>query len=130
MPISRVVLLLPADLRPEYREPVARLQALLRRRGIEVSDSGEGVLAAPGALTGLGGLLLDHLNGNDRPCGLLNTGGYYSELMKTVDDGLLESLVRETQRGRLIVERDPEILVQAVADYLPPETRRQGGGAH
>jgi hypothetical protein len=33
--------------------------------------------------------------------------------------------VRESQRGMLIVDRDPAALLRAMADFRPPETRRQ-----
>ena len=62
--------------------------------------------------------------GPERPCGLLDTDGYFSHLLTNTDDGLIERFVRESQRGRLIVEPDPAALVQALAEYRPPETRR------
>ena len=59
-----------------------------------------------------------------KPCGLLNTGDYFTGLLEAVPDEVVERFVRETQRGRLIVNRDPAELLRAMGDYRPPETRR------
>jgi uncharacterized protein (TIGR00730 family) len=62
--------------------------------------------------------------GRQKPCGLLNTADYYTALLRGADDDLLELFARESQRGLLIVERDPAALLRAMADFRPPETRR------
>ena len=59
-----------------------------------------------------------------KPCGLLNTADYYTALLKGADDDLLDLFARESQRGLLIVDRDPAALLRAMADFRPPETRR------
>lgn len=95
----------------------------------ELVELGDGFLALPGGPATLQQLFATGLpeHGNDaKPCGLLNTADYFSGLLRTGDDAVLERFVRETQRGRLIVERDPAALLRALADYRPPETRRQG----
>jgi predicted Rossmann-fold nucleotide-binding protein len=123
--LSRVVLLEGEVTRSSFRQDAEGLRALLRGKGIGIVDEGgDGVIALPGGLPALDGLL-DQLDGNDHPCGLLNTNNYYTDLLKTTADGVVDRFVRETQRGRLIVQRDPALLVQAMAEYLPPETRRQ-----
>jgi len=95
----------------------------------ELAELGDGFLALPGGPAPLDQLFatgLPERGGDGKPCGLLNTADYYTGLLKTVGDAMLERFVRETQRGRLIVERDPAVLLRAIADYRPPETRRQG----
>ena len=62
--------------------------------------------------------------GRQKPCGLLNTADYYTSLLKGADDDLLDLFARESQRGLLIVDRDPAALLRAMADFRPPETRR------
>lgn len=94
----------------------------------ELAEAGDGFLALPGGpgnLEQLFATALSDVRGETRPCGLLNTGDYFSELLKSGDDAVLTRFVRETQRGRLIVERDPAVLLRALADFRPPETRRQ-----
>jgi predicted Rossmann-fold nucleotide-binding protein len=91
----------------------------------------DGFLALPGGPETLEELLGRCLpargtaGGNEPACGLLNTLNYFSEQLKTGGDRVVELFVRESQRGRLIVERDPAELLRAMAEYRPPETRRQ-----
>ena len=94
-------------------------------------DAGEladGFLALPGGVDSLQGLFVLLTSGRARdaepPCGLLNVDDYYTGLLKTADDLTVERFIRETQRGMLIVDRDPDALLRAMADFRPPETRR------
>ena len=88
----------------------------------------DAVLALPGGMSSLRPLQAicgpDQPQGRQKPCGLLNTADYYTGLLKGADDDLLELFARESQRGLLIVERDPAVLLRAMADFRPPETRR------
>ena len=63
----------------------------------------------------------------EKPTGLLNTEGYFTALLKNESDAAVERFVRETQRGMLIVDSDPESLLRSMADFRPPETRRLHG---
>ena len=93
----------------------------------ELAELGDAVVALPGGpatLAELFAIALPERGDGSKPCGLLNTADYYSELLKTGDDGVIERFVRETQRGCLVVERDPATLLRALADFRPPETRR------
>lgn len=60
----------------------------------------------------------------ERPTGLLNVAGYFTSLLKTETDAAVERFARESQRGMLIVDPDPESLLRTMAEYRPPETRR------
>ena len=61
---------------------------------------------------------------SEQPLGLLDSGGYYSALLKSASDGDVDRFVLESQRGRLIVATSAEDLLRRLADYRPPETRR------
>ena len=125
MPFRRVVLL-EGEATTPFRDEVDRLRSALRSKGIGiVSEGGDGFIALPGGVPGLD-LLFAHLDGHDLPCGLLNSSGYYRDLLKHTPDSVMDRFVRESQRGRLIVQHDPDALVQAMVEYAPPETRRQG----
>ena len=125
MPLRRLILLEPSN-QDGFREARDTLRGVLSGKGIAVvPDAADGFIAAPGSLTSLSELFTNYLAGNDLPCGLLNTANYYTDLLKTTEDSVVDRFVRETQRGRLIVQRDPHDLVQAMVEYLPPETRRQ-----
>jgi predicted Rossmann-fold nucleotide-binding protein len=125
MPLRRVVLLEGEPTRTRFRDDADRLRVTLSTKGIGiVSEDGDGIIALPGGVPALD-VVMDQLDGNDRPCGLLNSSDYYTDLLKTTSDSVVDRFVRESQRGRLIVQRDPAELIQAMADYQPPETRRQ-----
>lgn len=124
MPVRRLVLLEPSS--HEFGDTLDTLRGVLSSKGITVvPEAGDGLIAAPGSLNSLSELFTTYLAGNDLPCGLLNTANYYTDLLKTTEDNVVDRFVREIQRGRLIVQRDPHDLVQAMVEYLPPETRRQ-----
>jgi uncharacterized protein (TIGR00730 family) len=88
----------------------------------------DAVLALPEGMSSLRPLEAiwgpDEPEGRRKPCGLLNTADYYTSLLRSADDDLLELFARESQRGMLVVDRDPAVLLRAMADFRPPETRR------
>lgn len=100
----------------------------IAERNAVLADLADGFLALPGGLGSLDELFeiwtWGHLGYHDKPCGLLNRADYFTGLLRSVDDSLVERFVRETQRGMLIVDRDPEVLLRALAEFRPPETRR------
>ena len=87
----------------------------------------DGFIALPGGSERLEQLLQAGSEGAAaaRPCGLLNTGDFFTTLLGSEADAVLERFVQETQRGRVIVDRDPARLLQAMLEFRPPETRRQ-----
>ena len=98
----------------------------LEERNAALADRSDGFLALPGAFGSLEELFAIWSWGgpHEKPCGLLNRADCYTGLLSTPSDALLDRYVRESQRGRLIVDRDPAVLLRAMADFRPPETRR------
>jgi uncharacterized protein (TIGR00730 family) len=105
-----------------------RVVESMHERKAEMADLSDGFLALPGGLGTLEELFeiwtWGHLGYHQKPCGLLNTSEYYTSLLKFVDDMVVEKFVRETQRGMLIVDRNADTLLSAMAEFQPPETRR------
>lgn len=135
MAFRRVCLLAapPATGAPEWQADADAVAALLSENGLMAvppgeADSADGFLALPGGVSSLEALF-EHWGGGAGltatvPCALLNTGDYYTRLLRGAGDATMERFVRETQRGALIVDRDPAMLLRALADFRPPETRR------
>ncbi len=62
--------------------------------------------------------------GQEQPLGLLDEDDYYSRLVGQAADPVLDRFFSETQRGRLVVGKNPADLLRRLAEYRPPETRR------
>jgi hypothetical protein len=97
-------------------------------RDAELVAKAEAFLALPQGLANLDELFQlwswQHKSDPEKPAGLLNVAGHFSTLLRGETDAAMERFARETQRGLLIVENDPETLLGALADFRPPETRR------
>lgn len=91
-------------------------------------EKADAILALPQGIANLDELFQlwswQHAGDPERPTGLLNTGGFFTSLLKDESDAAVERFVRESQRGMLIVDADLESLLRAMADFRPPETRR------
>lgn len=55
-----------------------------------------------------------------KPCGLLNSAGYYDALTAFLDHAAGEQFVRPEHRNMLVVESDPAALLDRFAAYAPP----------
>jgi uncharacterized protein (TIGR00730 family) len=103
-----------------------RILPSLEARNDTLADLSDGFLALPGGVESLEDLfgIWTWAGGHEKPCGLLNRADYYTNLLRTPNDALLDRYVRERQRGMLIVDRDPAALLRSMAEFRPPETRR------
>jgi len=62
---------------------------------------------------------------HDKPVGLLNVDDYYTPLVDFLDHATKLGFVREAQRGLLLSEREPEVLLEALArTEMKPLPRR------
>lgn len=97
-------------------------------RDASMVEKADAFLALPQGIANLDELFQlwgwQHPGDSERPTGLLNVAGYFTALLKDESDAAVERFVRESQRGMLIVDADPESLLRAMADFRPPETRR------
>ncbi len=64
------------------------------------------------------------LNMHQKPCGLLNTAGYYDALVRFVDHAVDEEFIRPQHRDMLVVESDPALLLDRYAIYEPPNVSK------
>ncbi|BFH60025.1 TIGR00730 family Rossman fold protein [Paenibacillus azoreducens] len=56
---------------------------------------------------------------HNKPIGLLNVRGFYNPLMAMLEHTVKEGFMREENLELLIVESDPEILVERLLHYVP-----------
>ena len=64
-----------------------------------------------------------------KPCGLLDAGGYYTDLARFLDHTVAEEFVRPPHRAMLLVEREPAALLDRFAAYVPPVVQKWVGRA-
>ena len=87
---------------------------------VEMSD---GFIAMPGGFGTLDELseILTHnqLRISDKPIGLLNTEGYYNDLLKFIDTAVDSGFVRAEHRDNIIVSPDVEELIEKMNNYKP-----------
>jgi uncharacterized protein (TIGR00730 family) len=55
-----------------------------------------------------------------KPIALLDVAGYWRPFLDFVDHAVAERFVRAEHRAMLLVERDPESLLDRLADHTPP----------
>lgn len=55
-----------------------------------------------------------------KPCGILNIKGFYSPLLSFLDHAVSEGFLREVHRSLVLVEQDPERLLDKLINYRPP----------
>ena len=60
---------------------------------------------------------------HDKPVALLDVDGFWQPLIRALDHMTDEGFVRERFRRTLIVEKDPEALLDALVAWRAPETR-------
>lgn len=61
---------------------------------------------------------------HQKPCGFLNTTGFYDQLLGFLDHQRDEGFVKDEMRDMLKVAESPSDLLQAFRDYDPPSTAK------
>jgi uncharacterized protein (TIGR00730 family) len=57
---------------------------------------------------------------HQKPVGLLNLNGFYDELLRFLDYVVKQGFIRPVHRNLLIVESDPEKLLERLNEFRPP----------
>ena len=56
-----------------------------------------------------------------KPCGLLNVSQYYSKLIEFLDHTVAEQFIRPEYRAIVLVDENPDALLDKLATYEPPQ---------
>jgi hypothetical protein len=56
-----------------------------------------------------------------KPVGLLNVAGYFTPLLSFLDGAVGAALLRAEHRALLIDDRDPALLLDRMATFVPPD---------
>lgn len=107
--------------------PDLRVVDTLHERKKAMADLARGFVALPGGVGTLDELFeiicWSQLAIHDHPIGLLNTDGFYDKLVDFLDHAAAEQFLRIDPRQALVVEADPQRLLDRMAAYQPPRRR-------
>ena len=105
-----------------------RIVGSMHERKALMSDLSEGFIALPGGTGTLEEffevLTWAQLGEHEKPCGLLNVAGYYDPVLTVFDRMVQADFLSESNRALLLVESDPERLLQRFDYYEPPKTAK------
>lgn len=95
----------------------------MHERKTLMAELSDGFIALPGGIGTLEELFeiwtWAQLGFHQKPCGLLNIESYYDSLIQFLDHILAEQFVKTHHRNMLIVESDPEKLLNQYINYQP-----------
>jgi hypothetical protein len=95
----------------------------MHERKMLMAELSDGFIALPGGIGTLEELFeiwtWAQLGFHDKPCGLLNVEGYYDSLIKFLDHVRAEQFVKKHHYDILIVDTDPDALLDRYVNYQP-----------
>ncbi len=100
----------------------------MHARKQKMYDLSDAFIALPGGIGTLEEffeiLTWSQLGLHKKPCGILNTDGYFDHLLKFLDHMVDEKFLKEKNRNLYLTESDPKFLLQRMKNYLPePEAK-------
>lgn len=111
-------------------ENLAKLHvvASMHERKAMMAELSDGFIALPGGWGTLEEifeiLTWAQLGFHDKPCGLLNIGGYYDHLVGFLENSFEQQFVNELYRPMLMTSDKPVSLLDQFASYKAPKVRK------
>lgn len=100
----------------------------MHERKARMAELSDGMIALPGGLGTIEeffeALTWAQLGMHAKPCGLLNTLGYYDRLLRFLDDAVEQQFVEETHRAMVVVAAAPDELLAKFESYQPPTANK------
>lgn len=100
----------------------------MHERKLRMAEFADAFIALPGGFGTLEEfcevLTWNQLGILSKPCGLLNTAGYYDGLLGLFDHGVEEQFMRAGHRASVLASADPVELLQRLAEYEPAVVRK------
>jgi uncharacterized protein (TIGR00730 family) len=104
--------------------PDLRVVGSMHERKALMAELSDGFLAMPGGIGTLEEffevLTWAQLGEHSKPCGLLDIDGYFSHLLAFLDHAVGERFLRAEHRAMLMVESDPNVILDRFEAYQPP----------
>ncbi|MEX2529218.1 MAG: TIGR00730 family Rossman fold protein [Gemmatimonadota bacterium] len=100
----------------------------MHERKAQMAALSDAFIAAPGGLGTLEEFFematWAQLGFHRKPCGILDVDGFYRPLVQLLDRGVKEGFIQETHRRMILVDGDPEQLVDLLFSYSAPPVPR------
>ena len=100
----------------------------MHERKALMAELADGFVALPGGIGTLEELFevwtWAQLGYHSKPCGLLNVAGFFDRMSSFIDHVVEQDFLEPRHRGMLIVERDPQAMLDRLTAYVPPRIRR------
>ncbi len=101
-----------------------RIVGSMHERKALMTELAGGFIALPGGLGTIEEmfevLTWAQLGIHRKPCGLMDVAGYYTRLLEFVDHAVAERFIEPEHRAMLLMDSDPERLLQRFQNYQPP----------
>jgi len=101
-----------------------RIVDSMHERKALMAELSDGFIALPGGIGTIEEfvevLTWAQLGIHTKPCGLLNSAGYYDRLLGFFDQMLAEGFIRPACRSTILVEQEPARLLAAMEQYRSP----------
>jgi hypothetical protein len=105
-----------------------RIVRTMAERKAMMADLSDGFISLPGGTGTLDEtfemLTWSQLGEHDKPSGLLDVDGYYSNLIAFLDHAVKERFLRPEHRAMLIVETSAPALLDRFESYTPPKVEK------
>ncbi len=100
-----------------------RVENMHERKAL-MADLADAFITLPGGLGTLEELAeiltWSQLGLHEKPCGLLNVGGYFDDLLAFLNGMVQAHFLHEVHRDMILVHTDPEAMLAAFEIYQPP----------
>ena len=97
------------------------VQSMHERKAV-MAELSDGFIALPGGIGTMEELFevlsWAQLGIHNKPCGLLNASGYYQPLINFLDHAVAEDFLKPKHRDLLIVENEPEKLLERMEELI------------
>ena len=101
-----------------------RIVDSMHERKALIAELSDGFVALPGGIGTLEEFFeiwtWAQLGVHQKPCGLLNIAGYFDPLLRCLDRAVEEKFVRNVHRSMVVVESEPQRLLERFESYEPP----------
>lgn len=101
------------------------VQTMHERKAL-MAKLADGFVALPGGIGTLEEMFeawcWSQLGYHAKPVGLLDVDGFYSGLTQFIDKVVENGFLQPHHREMLLIEKDPEAMLDRIAQYLPPPT--------